>query len=107
MALVLLGLAPDIAVWAYDILVEHLGAIPSEAEYFVDVQRRGCEEFRFQGSAGFGGKLYHDSWRGLRVDCYPEDRNPERDAAIARANKALAVLYPYAREGGFVLEGAL
>jgi hypothetical protein len=45
-------------------------------------------EWRFQGSLGFGGKFFRDS-NGYRVSCYPEDKTPERNAAISRANSRL------------------
>ncbi|ACL61706.1 hypothetical protein [Methylobacterium nodulans] len=49
-------------------------------------------EWRFQGRLGFGGKLYFDGERPPRVDCYPQDRNEEREAIIARTNERLTIL---------------
>lgn len=48
-------------------------------------------EWRFMGALGVGGKFYNDhfSWR---VGCYPEDRSPERDEMIRRANERLAAM---------------
>lgn len=49
----------------------------------------GAREWRFQGCLGFGGKF---RFPALSVDCYPEDSNPEREAALTRANLRLAEL---------------
>ncbi len=72
----------------YSILVKHAGAIdsPMERHCFEVAIKGGCEEYRFIGTLGFGGK-----YRPKRneVDCYPEDRNPKRDAAIKATNAAL------------------
>lgn len=48
-------------------------------------------EFRFCGSLGFGGKLYARGGK-FYVSTYPEELNPERSAAIKKANTALAAL---------------
>src|SRR5688572_1078314 len=56
--------------------------------YFVEP---GFHEWRFIGALGFGGKLYLNCGR-LRVSCYSEDRTPQRDAMIERANERLAVV---------------
>lgn len=77
------------AVWA--ILVEECGADPAMWGQFKAVWPK-CGEFRFQGSLGFGGKLYHSSNGHDRVDCYPEDATPERRTAIVRANARLREL---------------
>lgn len=50
-----------------------------------------CEEFRFQGRLGFGGKYYRLT---NRVSCYREDETPERLAIIERLNTELAKLPP-------------
>lgn len=50
-----------------------------------------CGEYRFMGSLGFGGKVWSNRGR-LYVTCYPEDRTPERQAAIDWANARLATL---------------
>lgn len=50
-----------------------------------------CGEYRFQGKLGFGGKIYADPLR-VWVDCYPEDRTPERVALIEKANKVIGQL---------------
>lgn len=83
---------------AFDVLVEHAGASAGQREEFVANQTYTVvEEFRFGGTLGFGGKFYRDvtllpdrtlgeHWR---VSCYPEDRTPERQQAIADTNAAL------------------
>lgn len=74
-------------VW--DILEAECGASPAGREDFVvQATLYGITEYRFMGSLGFGGKFWHD----MRVSCYPEDRTPERDAMIAKANSRLAWL---------------
>ncbi len=88
------------AVW--QVLVDHAGA-PDHAmsrDAFVQFQAaRTCEEYRFGGSLGFGGKFrrsvlcacpeHGEQWT---VDCYPEDETPERLAVIDKTNAALAEL---------------
>lgn len=79
----------------YDVLVMEAGAFghPDDKASFVYAhQARGCREYRFMGSLGFGGKYRS---RTNTVDCYPEDMTPERAEIIARTNAALASL-----EGG-------
>ena len=86
----------------YDVLVERAGA--SEDQYarhdFVYHQtQRWCDEFRFGGLLGFGGKFWRnygtrpDGTRGERwyVSAYKEDieRQPERQIVIDVANDAL------------------
>ena len=55
-------------------------------EHWLDGERSGSYEFRFQGSLGFGGKIYFNPHRGLYVSCYREDETPERNSAIERMN---------------------
>ena len=54
-----------------------------------------CQEYRFQGALGFGGKFRNNGNfdNTPYVDCYPEDRTPERMAMIERANTRLARLF--------------
>ena len=48
-----------------------------------------CDEYRFQGKLGFGGKY----WRlENRVSCYREDETPERLRVIVELDAALAKL---------------
>lgn len=84
--------------WArrvFQILVEEVGAYNNEAgdqlADFIYHQEDECTEYRFGGMLGFGGKFWSD--RVWRVTCYPEDRTPEREAAMARANVRLAALH--------------
>ncbi len=77
------------AIW--DVLVTECGADPRAwGDFWHHFPQ--CREYRFQGSLGFGGKVW--STHGSRVDvtCYPEDETRERRAAIDRANVALAEL---------------
>lgn len=78
----------------YALLVEHCGANPDQREDFVRAMEGDCTEYRFIGSLGFGGKLYHSRYNRppLRVSCYPEDENPARITSIERANAALGGL---------------
>lgn len=76
----------------YDILVNIGDASERERESFIyhhtnedDV----CNEWRFQGKLGFGGK-YRESKNS--VDCYREDLNPEREKIIEKINQELAAL---------------
>jgi hypothetical protein len=72
----------------YAVLAEHAGATDYWRADFVYRVNHGCEEYRFQGRLGFGGKFrcYRDRWY---VDCYPEDVTPERMEMINKTNDAL------------------
>jgi hypothetical protein len=73
----------------YDILQTECGATDYWRENFCyAMQEQDCREYRFQGSLGFGGKLYNNHGK-LHVSCYREDETPERLAAIDRANNKL------------------
>ena len=48
-----------------------------------------CDEYRFQGKLGFGGKYRRKT---NTVDCYYEDETPDRRAIIERLNAELAKL---------------
>lgn len=80
------------AVWR---VVVDLGAHPDTRGGF-DAHWPQCVEYRFCGSLGFGGKIWAEGsprvgWT-FRVSCYPEDRTPDRDRWIAKANERLAVI---------------
>lgn len=77
----------------WDVLVEHAGARECYRTEFLVTALSGHDvEFRFQGHLGFGGKVRR-SYRSLwSIDCYPEDRNPERDRIMERVNRVLAAL---------------
>jgi hypothetical protein len=87
------GLSADTANEIYDILIATCRAQESNRDQFVRYlgEKHDHYEFRFCGALGFGGKLYLDRFSGLRVDCYREDRTPERESMIADANSALKV----------------
>lgn len=81
-------MTPDRANAVFDILVQHAGASEWQREEFVLLHTTGrCDEFRFMGRLGAGGKFWRHGWT---VSCYPEDQTPERAVAIARTNSALA-----------------
>ena len=76
---------------AYDVLVEYAGAPPGwRGSFIYDHADRRCDEWRFQGHLGMGGKF-----RRLRftIDCYREDETPERLVIIKMVNKLLAQIY--------------
>ncbi len=100
-----LSAADAAAIW--QVLVDHAGAyenpIPGglrTRDTFVKVQSATlCEEYRFCGSLGFGGKFRRNRvWIGdmrtesWTVDCYREDLTDERQAVIDKTNEALAEL---------------
>jgi hypothetical protein len=91
-------LTPEQANKIYDLLIEHAGASESWRDDFLYHQtREHVPEYRFQGLLGFGGKFRRNSrWYGKGetwlVDCYPEDRSPERDKLVEATNKALSAL---------------
>lgn len=78
----------------YDVLVQHAEAREARRYEFIFHLTRGCEEFRFMGSLGFGGKLYVEPG-GWRVGAYPEDIKAysERQQVIDATNAALSQLY--------------
>ncbi len=80
----------EVASKIYDMLQQHCGATDYWRENFLQCQGDGCREYRFQGSLGFGGKFWSESWR---VSCYIEDETPERMQAIKAANESLAELH--------------
>ena len=78
-------------VW--DILVAYCGANEDWREYFNRIWP-DCEEFRFQGNQGFGGKV----WAPVRnqapyITCYKEDENLKRNTTRTNANTALKYLW--------------
>ena len=76
----------------FDLLVSIGGAPESMREDFVYHHARSdtpCDEYRFQGKLGFGGKYRRKT---NRVDCYHEDENAERLKIIERLNAELAKL---------------
>jgi len=82
-----------------DLLVEVGGAPPSLRDEFLQLlgnTERTCDEFRFQGVFGFGGKYRRKT---NTVDFFPEDSTPARVATQARLNKKLAKLPNAPTEG--------
>lgn len=88
----------------YDVLIEECGASPHQSirNMFLNAatniepfytNNRGFQEYRFQGALGFGGKIWQDHELNLSVDCYSEDRTPERALMIMRANARLLVVW--------------
>jgi hypothetical protein len=90
----------------YAILVEECGWTyggPHAEESFIwtvattdkSDPRKICNEYRFCGALGFGGKFRNNGNNNNvpYVDCYPEHETPERLAMIERANARLAELF--------------
>lgn len=75
----------------FDLLVSIGGAPESMRQDFLHHHstEQPCDEYRFQGHLGFGGKYRRKT---NRVDCYPEDETLERKAIIMRLNMALVAL---------------
>ena len=75
----------------YDALVKIGGASESMRENFILCHQHniGCEEYRFMGELGFGGKYWS---RTNRVTCHSGDETPKRLAIIRELNDALAKL---------------
>jgi hypothetical protein len=81
----------------YRILIDVCGA--SDSTYarilFVDTfsydpeKTYQTEEFRFQGKLGYGGKIYNDSYHGIRVSTYKENSTKEIQKMIQSANVLL------------------
>ena len=90
-------MSPEKAAEAYDLLIREAGA-PSDdrTSFIIHLSKESpATEYRFQGALGFGGKFRAASGgdRAPRVDCYPEDSNPERREIIDRTNRALEVFH--------------
>lgn len=75
----------------YDVLVRDLQAPECLRMSFVfaHTEASPCDEFRFQGNLGFGGKYRRKT---NRVDCYHDDAAAGRLALIKAANASLALL---------------
>lgn len=82
-------------VYIYDILVIHAGAREEKYEENQFVQCalgwdfNNSLEYRFQGSLGFGGKIWLPEHGEPYVTCYQEDETPERNKAIEKTNEEL------------------
>jgi hypothetical protein len=73
-------------IWS--ILIDECGATENQWNEFY-LHWPQCQEFRFQGDLGFGGKVLNFNDR-VWVNCYPEDLTVERRTAINRANARLS-----------------
>lgn len=87
----------ETAAKVYKIL-EDIGAASSMREAFISTQsREDCNEWRFQGKLGFGGKFWNE-WSYLeerplwRVSCYTEDENAKTDKIVKETNEKLYAL---------------
>ncbi len=83
----------------FDVLVKHAGASESMRGDFVHnhTSETPCDEYRFQGTLGFGGKY----WRKTNsVSFYTEDTNADRIKTFTETNKALAMLAEAQRREG-------
>ena len=118
----MIEMTEELASRTYDILVEHAEAIEREhvrgAFVSHQVKDGGCMEYRFQGSLGFGGKLWvtlgYIPFNPVRVvnrmyvSCYPEDQTPERLKTIEKVNGLLMeLLVSMAYAGVVVLEDGI
>ena len=82
----------DLFSAVYSALVEKAGALESYRRDFIyhhTEAEHPCDEWRFQGKLGFGGKYWR---RDNQVSCYSEDSTPEREAIIVETNAALSSL---------------
>lgn len=84
----------ELAEAIYTIAVEECGArdtINDRYDYVRYAVSDDGFEYRFGGMLGFGGKILNSGDR-VCITCYPEDRTPDRDAAIERANARISIL---------------
>lgn len=82
---------PELSNKIFSILIEEAGASEDQRTQFCISHSKGCEEFRFMGRLGSGGKFYSGAlWR---VDCYPEQLTEETKEIIQRTNNKLKDLY--------------
>lgn len=85
----------------YDILVEECGAHDGDMERMsFQANFHDFDEWRFMGNLGFGGKIWRYAIYGnphrtftFKVTCYPEDKTPELQTIIDRANARLEDLF--------------
>jgi hypothetical protein len=82
-------LTEEFANKVYDILVDEAGAREDERNEFIYhhcIDEFGCQEWRFRGKLGFGGK-YKSTWNG--VTYYPEDETDEKKEIKTRVDGLL------------------
>ena len=78
----------------YDLLTILAGASSGMKQDFVHSQRDSeyfVNEYRFQGSLGFGGKFWVTR-NNMYVNCYPEDETDKILEIIEVVNRALKIL---------------
>lgn len=76
----------------YDLLVSIGGAFESHRSDFIYhhcTNKDGCDEYRFMGKLGCGGKYRSKT---NTVDCYTEDEIPSRIMLIEKLNSELKKL---------------
>lgn len=76
----------------YDLLVSIGGAYEPIRDYFIYAHMDNnypCDEWRFGGKLGMGGKYRRET---NSVDCYSEDETPERLKLINELNNALSLI---------------
>lgn len=83
----------------YDVLVGLAGAWEQERNHFISIwENQLWHEYRFCGSLGFGGKIWRELKHirstdcdvpNLRVSCYPENLNSEREKILKDTDEAL------------------
>lgn len=92
---------------AFDILVEHAGAVDGDWQRESFVRSYTTEplttEWRFQGTLGFGGKFWRNGGH-YYVTYYPEDRTAEREEAVKKVNALLREL-PFFRPENLAQDG--
>jgi len=82
----------DTADVIWDILTEHCGASNDKTQrdsFIMAATEDKWTEWRFQGSLGFGGKVWNNDGR-FYVNLYREDETPVRCVARDGANEELA-----------------
>jgi hypothetical protein len=81
----------ELANRIYDVLVKACETDEASRQRFIYYITNPAQshEWRFIGSLGFGGKLYHNHGR-IYVGCYWEDETEERRMTIDRANQELS-----------------
>jgi hypothetical protein len=73
------------AGFVFNVLRDECGASEELRKDFIYQMGKGCQEYRFQGALGFGGKFYNA--HVVYVSCYREDETSERLAAIRIATE--------------------
>lgn len=81
----------------YGILIYCCGASEEDRDQFIRYvliwDENRALEWRFQGSLGFGGKIWLYNSDVPYVNYYPEDKTEARDLAVKKANAELVALF--------------